>query len=464
MSVDELCALWYLSLTLSFMLFIPAVVGLTKFCEWSRFDRADLYVLVYSFVLFQILFSTVPGRIAKAVVHRERKLIQMKRDLIRYITHEVRSPLNVIYSGVKMMITDIADSLKEKRDLLELATSVSVSCEDLLRTVNDILLMESMTSKTFNISREMTPCVEMPSMIEHTGIMAKEKNIDFVVNTELSVPVVHPDNLDEDSVTAGLASAEEQIEPSPFGLEEGSLVPQRHRRKILDALDEIEAPSVDDYYRDGSLLIEVVDTGVGIAEEHFSKVFGEFAQFDAQKLQGGGGSGLGLWISQEIIKHHGSKIHFHSDGEGCGTKFYFGLPTYKSLLHRQTGNRVTTKPSSLIHSSLNATIIAVMEEDPPRLSVAEERWRRNEEKRDGANPAAAPLRAPPTRSLHSADVCRLLVVDDSVLNVKMMIRQLKGAQSRRPNLFQDAAGEEEDPPPHRVEMEGGPSLVQAHCG
>eukprot|EP01035_Chromulina_nebulosa_P038023 gene38023-51351_t len=157
MSVDELCALWYLSLTLSFMLFIPAVVGLTKFCEWSRFDRADLYVLVYSFVLFQILFSTVPGRIAKAVVHRERKLIQMKRDLIRYITHEVRSPLNVIYSGVKMMITDIADSLKEKRDLLELATSVSVSCEDLLRTVNDILLMESMTSKTFNISREMTP-------------------------------------------------------------------------------------------------------------------------------------------------------------------------------------------------------------------------------------------------------------------------------------------------------------------
>ena len=139
---------------------------------------------------------------------------------------------------------------------------------------------------------------------------------------------MHPDNLDEDSVTAARASAEEQalyvfidrhklvqvvrnlvtnsikftppgesvtvnitqvpeIEPSPFGLEEGSVVvPQRHRGKILlNALDEIEAPSVDDYYRDGSLLIEVVDTGVGIAEEYFSKVFAEFAQFDAQKLQ-----------------------------------------------------------------------------------------------------------------------------------------------------------------------------------
>eukprot|EP01035_Chromulina_nebulosa_P033159 gene33159-44383_t len=346
MSVDELCALWYLGLTLSFLLFIPAVVGFMKLCEWSRLDRADLYVFVYSFVVFQILFSTVPGRIAKAVVHRERKMIQMKRDLIRYITHEVRSPLNVIYSGVKMMITDIADNLKEKKDLLELATSVSVSCEDLLRTVNDILLMESMTSNTFNISREMTPCAEMPSMMQHYDIIAKEKNVNFVVNTELPMPVAYPDDLREDFVAAGRASAENQalyvfidkhklvqvirnlvtnsinftppgesvsvnitqvpeIEPSPSDDERGSLVPQRHRNKIVDVLDDIEAPPVDDYYRVGSLLVEVVDTDVGIAKEHFSKVFREFAQFDAQKLQGGGGSGLGLWISQEIVKHHG---------------------------------------------------------------------------------------------------------------------------------------------------------------
>ena len=331
MSVDELCALWYLSLTLAFMLFIPSVVGIAKLCEWSRLDRTDLYVFVYSFVVFQILFSTVPGRIAKAVVHRERKLIQMKRDLIRYITHEVRSPLNVIYSGVKMMITDIADNLGEKKDLLELATSVSVSCEDLLRTVNDILLMESMTSNTFNISREMALCTEMPAVIQHCGIMAKEKNVNFVVNTELPVPMGYPDEDEDMEEAAGRASAEEQalyvfidkhklvqvirnlvtnsikftppgesvsvniaqvpeIDPSPSGgLEEGLHVPQRHRSKILDdALDEIDAPAVEDYYRDGSLLVEVVDTGVGIAEEHFSKVFAEFAQFDAQKLQVGG--------------------------------------------------------------------------------------------------------------------------------------------------------------------------------
>ena len=149
------------------------------------------------------------------------------------------------------------------------------------------------------------------------------------------------------------------------------------------------------------------------------------------------------------MKHHGSKIHFISDGEGCGTKFYFGLPTYKSLLHRQADSKVTEKPpSSPIRSGSNGALVAVMEEDLPLFVSAAE------EARDGAGPASSSLRAP-FRPLHAAGVCRLLVVDDSALNVKMMIRQLKGAQSRCPNLFQGAcsAAAGEGPPLRRVEME-----------
>ena len=103
------------------------------------------------------------------------------------------------------------------------------------------------------------------------------------------------------------------------------------------------------------------------------------------------------------------------------------------------------------------------EEDAPPLLPVPVSIPVAEDKRGGASPAAARAPAPSSRPLQAAGVCRLLVVDDSALNVKMMVRQLKGAQSRRPNLFQEktctaaAAVEAEEgphpPPLQRVEME-----------
>ena len=76
-----------------------------------------------------------------------------------------------------------------------------------------------------------------------------------------------------------------EVEASPSIRSGGSFIPQRHHSKVVEEMDKIEAPAVEDYYREGTLLIEVVDTSFCIAHKPFSKVFGEFAQFGAQKLQ-----------------------------------------------------------------------------------------------------------------------------------------------------------------------------------
>eukprot|EP01042_Synura_sphagnicola_P008210 gene8210-10513_t len=78
-------------------------------------------------------------------------------------------------------------------------------------------------------------------------------------------------------------------------------------------------------------LIEVTDTGVGIPEEARPRIFGQFVQLDPHRLQGGGGSGLGLWISKEIVQKHGGTLTFAPGPDHVGTTFSVRLPAVRTL-------------------------------------------------------------------------------------------------------------------------------------
>ena len=71
----------------------------------------------------------------------------------------------------------------------------------------------------------------------------------------------------------------------------------------------------------GKLRIVVVDTGVGISKDNQVRLFKEVVQFNPEILQAGGGSGLGLWITSNIVNMHGGTIHAYSAGLGKGTTF-----------------------------------------------------------------------------------------------------------------------------------------------
>jgi len=76
----------------------------------------------------------------------------------------------------------------------------------------------------------------------------------------------------------------------------------------------------------GMLRLAVTDTGAGISSENQKHLFQQYTQFNAAKLQGGKGSGLGLWISKAIIDMHDGKVGAYSAGEGTGSTFYFEIP------------------------------------------------------------------------------------------------------------------------------------------
>ena len=76
----------------------------------------------------------------------------------------------------------------------------------------------------------------------------------------------------------------------------------------------------------GMVVIIITDTGAGISIENQSKLFEEIVQFSPEKLQAGGGSGLGLWISSGILEMHNGKISVFSEGEGHGCSFTIQIP------------------------------------------------------------------------------------------------------------------------------------------
>jgi len=80
----------------------------------------------------------------------------------------------------------------------------------------------------------------------------------------------------------------------------------------------------------GYFRVEVTDSGAGIDTKDKNEIFGEFIQFNRNEQQQEGGSGLGLWISRRIIDMHLGSIGFTSQGKGMGATFFVELPIYVS--------------------------------------------------------------------------------------------------------------------------------------
>jgi len=82
----------------------------------------------------------------------------------------------------------------------------------------------------------------------------------------------------------------------------------------------------DEYVPSGTFIVTVEDNGVGVSAENLKAVFSDGWQFKANMLQGGQGSGLGLWITKNIVHLHHGKLTCHSAGLGCGCTMRLELP------------------------------------------------------------------------------------------------------------------------------------------
>ncbi|MEM6452352.1 MAG: ATP-binding protein [Cyanobacteria bacterium P01_D01_bin.105] len=229
------------------------------------------------------------------------KANQAKSDFLANMSHELRTPLNGILGYAQILGRSKALPNKE-RDGVHIIHQCG---SHLLTLINDVLDLSKIEARKL----ELIPTgVHLPallqSVVEMCKIKAEQKGIDFIYRPSSRLP-------------EGVEADEKRLRQVLINLlgnaikftKAGSVTLQ------VDVLYQSESQA--------SLLFQVMDTGVGIAEENLTKLFEAFEQVGDQKKQSEG-TGLGLAISQRIVQLMGSTIKVNTQ-LGKGSEFSFGI-------------------------------------------------------------------------------------------------------------------------------------------
>lgn len=110
-------------------------------------------------------------------------------------------------------------------------------------------------------------------------------------------------------------------------------------------------------HRAGIVRIAVKDNGVGLNKDQLALLFNEGVQFNAEILQHGGGSGLGLCLTREIVKAHQGGIEAVSEGLGHGSEFFIDLPLYENATGETPVEEFTSSTSTTTRDDAHTVLV-----------------------------------------------------------------------------------------------------------
>lgn len=225
-----------------------------------------------------------------------------KNEFIASVSHEFRTPMNGILG-----LSEILRNTPLDQEQQELLRGISVSAENLLTLVNDVLDFSAIEAgkmelsfHPFLLSRVME---DIDLMIRHK---AQEKALGFTIETAESVP----DALCGDS---------KRLRQVLINLIQNALkFTEKGAIKVLIGVEQLTGNKVE-------LRFEVRDTGIGIPEEALDSLFQVFSRVRQEKTKMIAGTGLGLSICKKITTMLGGSIGVKSK-QGIGSGFWFILP------------------------------------------------------------------------------------------------------------------------------------------
>jgi signal transduction histidine kinase len=260
------------------------------------------WVLIIIIAIVVLLVSNQTRLLGYALtVTKLKEIDKMKDTFVSMASHELRSPLTAI-RGYTEFLSDKSASFD--KDSQHYITNISISVERLQDLVNDILEVSRVEGNRLPIEiTSFDPTEIIAQSIEELRSQAIAKNL--ALNYK---PAEEPVMIDADT----------------------NRLKQILINLISNSIKYTEKGSVEisTGVQGKMFAITVADTGIGISSEAQANLFQKFYRVQTEKTKTIIGTGLGLWITQEILKKMNGSISVESI-EGVGSHFIVRLPVAK---------------------------------------------------------------------------------------------------------------------------------------
>ncbi len=240
-----------------------------------------------------------------------------KSQFLANMSHELRTPLNSLLILARLLAQNPGGNLTAKQ--VEYANVIHSAGSDLLQLINDILDLSKVEAGRMDIRAERFPLRGLLEDVQATfEPLTAEKGLEFAVEADPVAP-------------AELFTDRQRLRQVLGNLLSNAVKFTEHGQVLLRAGPDPRAqkdPAGSRHNGKGRqmLAFSVADTGIGIAPENLTTIFGAFQQGDGTLSRRYGGTGLGLSIAREVGALLGGEINAESE-LGRGSTFTLYLPS-----------------------------------------------------------------------------------------------------------------------------------------
>lgn len=251
-----------------------------------------------------------------------------KSAFLANMSHEIRTPLTAIIGFAEELLRN-RDNTDDLHDSL---STILNNGRHLLHVINEILDLSKIESDKLSVEKLQTNLLEVLEDVATTlRFQTESKGLKFAVNYHFPIPAT----IDTDPV---------RLKQILFNLTSNAIKFTETGHVFVNVAFTPEAER---------LSFTIVDTGIGIAQDKLKQLFMPFTQADSSTTRRFGGTGLGLYISKQLVEMLGGHIRIDSI-PGLGTKVSFDISTGKTsqnnFVYEIVASATKTSPTHSVKS------------------------------------------------------------------------------------------------------------------